>query len=147
MQGIGLLKGMFVTIQEFFRKPVTEEYPDVMPDLGDRFRGGTIKLKTSKCISCGICMNSCPNGSIKLTSVRDENNKRHLSTYVHDSGLCLYCNLCIESCPVKCIDWTNEFAFSGYSREDLIFDCIDLAKKRGYDVPEVKATPEAGEKG
>ncbi|ABZ84757.1 proton-translocating NADH-ubiquinone oxidoreductase, 23 kd, chain i [Heliomicrobium modesticaldum Ice1] len=147
MQGKGLLTGMWVTLKEFFRKKVTEEYPDVMPDLGDRFRGGTLKLQTSKCIACGICQNACPNGSIKLTSVRDENNKRKLSTYVHDAGLCLFCNLCIDACPVKCIDWTGEFAFSGYSREDLVFDCIELARRRGYDVPEVKEPPADGEKG
>lgn len=146
MQGKGILTGMFITFREMFRKKYTEEYPDVQPDLGDRFRGGTIHLDAAKCISCSLCQNACPNGSIKLTAVKDANNKRQLATYVHNAGLCLFCNLCIEACPVKCIGWTKEFAFSGYCREDLIFDCLEAARVRG-DVKPPEAPKPDGEKG
>ncbi|MCW2277964.1 NuoI/complex I 23 kDa subunit family protein [Heliophilum fasciatum] len=146
MQGKGLLTGMGITFREFFRKKVTEEYPDVQPDLGDRFRGGKIHLVASKCIACGLCQNACPNGSVRLTTVKDANNKRQLATYVHDTGLCLYCNLCIEACPTKCIEWTKEFALSSYSRDGLVFDCLEAARQRG-DVKPPEAPQPDGEKG
>ncbi|QGG48148.1 NuoI/complex I 23 kDa subunit family protein [Heliorestis convoluta] len=133
MLGKGLLTGMAVTLREMFRKNVTEEYPEVQPDLGERFRGGRLELNVSKCIACGLCMTNCPNGSIKLTTVKDENNKRQLNTYVHNTGLCLFCNLCIEACPPKCIEWSKEFAYSGYSRDALIFDCMALDKQQSAE--------------
>lgn len=147
MQGKGLLTGMGITLREMFRKKVTERYPDVQPDLPPRFRGGTLKLIPKKCISCGLCMNSCPNGSIKLVSVKDENNKRMLSSYVHNAGLCLFCNLCIEACPTKAIEWTKDFAISCYSRDALVFDCIAMARERGDEEETEEKVQLAGEGG
>ncbi|KAB2954416.1 NADH-quinone oxidoreductase subunit I [Heliorestis acidaminivorans] len=144
MLGKSLLTGMAVTLRELFRKNVTEEYPEVQPELGDRFRGGRLDLVVSKCIACGLCMNNCPNGSIKLKTVKDENNKRQLDSYIHNTGLCLFCNLCVEVCPTKCLVWSKEFAYAGYSRDALVFDCMALDRERIHREEQSQTTEEKG---
>ena len=39
MKGTGILKGLGVTFKMFFRKKVTQDYPDVTPDIAARSHG------------------------------------------------------------------------------------------------------------
>ena len=48
MFGIGLLKGMRVTLRRCFSKPNTVQYPEERLPLGPTFRGGTIDLNLEK---------------------------------------------------------------------------------------------------
>ena len=75
MQGIGsLLTGMKTTIKVYFRKKVTEQYPENRAELKmfDRFRG-TLNMPHNennehRCVACGLCQMACPNDTIKVTS-------------------------------------------------------------------------------
>lgn len=133
MYGKGLLTGLGITLRELFRKKATEHYPDTRPALPKRFRGGRLELDPDKCIACGICSMNCPNGSIRLTTGKNESGARSLNEYVHDAGACMYCNLCIENCPKQCLKWDRKFDFSGYSRQHLLTDCIAAARQKGTD--------------
>lgn len=85
MQGIGsLLTGMKTTIKVYFRKKVTEQYPENRAELKmfDRFRG-TLTMPHNennehRCVACGLCQMACPNDTIKVTSetVETEEGKR-----------------------------------------------------------------------
>jgi NADH-quinone oxidoreductase subunit I len=46
---VPILQGMGVTLQNFFSKPVTIEYPEHKKPVADRFRG-RIYLKLETCI-------------------------------------------------------------------------------------------------
>lgn len=118
MYGKGLLKGLSVTTRHFFKKNITQMYPEERPNLADRFRG-SIELTESKCIVCGLCANACPNNVIKIVSDRDENKKRYLVSYELDMQYCLYCGLCVESCPTDAINFNKEFENSRYLRKDI----------------------------
>ena len=73
--GLGsLLKGMSITLREFFTPKTTEKYPENRATLKmyDRFRG-TLELihngqDEHKCIACGKCEMNCPNGTDRTIS-------------------------------------------------------------------------------
>ena len=64
--GIGtLLTGMKTTMKVYFRKKITEQYPENRKELKmfDRFRG-TLNMPHNEnnehhCIACGLCQNAC----------------------------------------------------------------------------------------
>lgn len=121
-----LLTGFGVTGREFFKKKVTEEYPDnrATLKLSPRFRGRLTMPDASKCIACGLCQMNCPNDTISLTSemVTDpESGKRKkvLLKYEYDLGACMFCQLCVNVCPSKAIEFSTEFENAVYDRNHL----------------------------
>ncbi len=121
MYGTGLLKGLGVTFKTFFKKPVTRRYPWEKAVVQDRFRGA-LALDPATCIACGLCEQACPNGVIKVSSVKDENNKRKLSGYTVDLQYCLFCGLCVEACPTKSLTHSHEFELADYNRRGYLKD-------------------------
>lgn len=128
MYGEGLVKGLKLTIQHFFKRKITQEYPEVMPDLPPRSHGSFV-LYPEKCIACGICVNACPNGVIKVDSHRNEAGKRKLDKYSMSLGYCLFCGLCVESCPTDAIVFDTNFELACYSREDTIHTWDGIAEE------------------
>jgi NADH-quinone oxidoreductase subunit I len=124
MFGIGLLKGLRVTLRRCFSKPNTVEYPEQRLPVGPMFRGGCIDLNLEKCIACGLCAMSCPNSAIDLTTEKSESGKKVMVRYFHQLPVCLYCNYCIEVCPTQAITWTQNYEMSSLRHEDLIIDCM-----------------------
>ena len=124
MFGIGLIKGLSVTLRRCFSKPTTVEYPEERLPVGPMFRGGTIDLDLQKCIACGLCAMACPNNAIDLTTEKAESGKKVMARYFHQIPVCLYCNYCIEACPTQAIRWTQNYEMSCLRHEDLIIDCM-----------------------
>ncbi len=65
---------MKTSIKVYFRKKVTEQYPENRKELKmfDRFRG-TLNMPHNennehRCVACGLCQMACPNDTIKVTS-------------------------------------------------------------------------------
>lgn len=126
-----LLTGMKVTFIEFFTKKVTEEYPDNRDTLVmfDRFRG-TLYMPLdengkNKCIACGLCGMSCPNGTLNLdieTVVDDETGKKKkvMRTYQYDLGSCMFCQLCVNVCPTDAIAFDTKFEHAVFNKEKLV---------------------------
>ena len=96
MQGIGsLLTGMKTTIKVYFRKKVTEQYPENRAELKmfDRFRG-TLNMPHNennehRCVACGLCQMACPNDTIKVTSETIE---------TEEGNVCYCCFHCFVFC-------------------------------------------------
>jgi len=88
MKGKGLVKGLGITLKHFFEREITEQYPEVMPKLPERYRG-SLQFDFDKCIACGICANNCPNDVLTIETVKDEKTKKKkLLSYTIDFQYC-----------------------------------------------------------
>ncbi|MBQ8493110.1 MAG: NADH-quinone oxidoreductase subunit I [Alistipes sp.] len=121
-----LLTGFGVTGREFFKKKVTEEYPDNRDTLqiSPRFRGRLTMPDPSKCVACGLCQMNCPNDTISLKTEMIEDaesgkRKKVLISYDYDLGACMFCQLCVNACPHDAIQFSTEFENAVYDRNHL----------------------------
>ena len=126
-----LCQGMYITMLNFVRPKVTEQYPEnrgqkVYPE---RFRAMlTMSLDSdnnSKCTACGICVLNCPNGTINIISkmVPDPvtgRERKVLDKYEYNLGSCIFCALCTTVCPTNAIEFTNEFEHAVFTKECLV---------------------------
>lgn len=129
--GLGsLLKGMSITLREFFTKKTTQQYPEnrTTLEMFDRFRGELAMIHTEHnehhCVACGICQMNCPNDTIRIESemvtTEDGKKKKVLVRYLYDHGSCLYCQLCVKSCPHNAIQFIPTFEHAVFTRDKLV---------------------------
>ncbi|HBW36985.1 NADH-quinone oxidoreductase subunit I [Desulfosporosinus sp. BICA1-9] len=130
MFGKGLLQGLGITFKRMVGPNITEFYPEEKPNLPIRVRS-SMGLEKDKCISCNMCAMACPNSVIKLTSEKNEANKKVLKTYHMDVGRCLFCGMCAEVCPTKALKVTQDFENAIYEPDDMQWDMIQRAERKG----------------
>src|SRR5688500_1056584 len=126
--GLGLLKGMKVTIKHLFKHNVVIKYPDEKQDLPPRTRG-VIALKEENCTVCMLCARECPDWCIYIDSHKEtlppkreggRPRKRNvLDRFAIDYALCMYCGICVEVCPYDALFWSREFEYSEYDIREL----------------------------
>ena len=87
-------------IRNLFHKPVTEKYPFVPKEYGERTRGH-IENDISKCVLCGLCMTRCPSHAITV-------NKAAYTWQINPFS-CVQCNYCVEGCPKKSLTMKNTY--------------------------------------
>ncbi|MFP5297846.1 MAG: 4Fe-4S binding protein [Actinomycetota bacterium] len=126
--GLGLLKGMGVTIKHLFKHNTVIEYPDEKQDLGPRTRG-VIALKEENCTVCMLCARECPDWCIYIDSHKEtlppkreggRPRKRNvLDRFAIDYALCMYCGICVEVCPYDALFWSREFEYAEYDIREL----------------------------
>ena len=126
--GLGLLKGMKVTIRHLFKHNVVIQYPDEKQDLPPRTRG-VIALKEENCTVCMLCARECPDWCIYIDSHKEtlppkreggRPRKRNvLDRFAIDYALCMYCGICVEVCPYDALFWSREFEYSEYDIREL----------------------------
>ncbi|MET7479993.1 NADH-quinone oxidoreductase subunit I [Streptomyces sp. NPDC005648] len=119
--GSGLAKGLAVTLRTMTKKSVTEQYPDVQPDLPPRTRG-VIGLFEENCTVCMLCARECPDWCIYIDSHKEtipaatpggrERSRNVLDRFAIDFALCMYCGICIEVCPFDALFWSPEFEYA-----------------------------------
>jgi NADH-quinone oxidoreductase subunit I len=163
----GLLKGLRTTMKVLARKPHTQQYPHVEPDLPDRSRG-VIALLEENCTSCMLCARECPDWCIVIDSHKEtvpatteggrDRQKNVLDRFDIDFSLCMYCGICIEVCPFDALFWAPDFAYAEGDIRNLLHDKARLGTWMqrvpesawpegwtGYAVTEGRAPGEAGE--
>ncbi len=79
--GLGVVKGLMLTITRFFQPKVTVQYPEVREDISPRHRGRLLLLYdefgTLKCETCFQCAAACPIECIDMGGV-DTRNRFHV---------------------------------------------------------------------
>jgi ferredoxin len=79
--GLGLVKGMALTLRRFFAPKVTVRYPEVRVDVPHKFRGRLQLLYdewgTLKCETCFQCAQACPIECIDMGGV-DTRGRYHV---------------------------------------------------------------------
>ena len=126
-----LMQGMYITMLNFLRPKLTEQYPENRGKhiYFERFRAQLAMPHDAdnhhKCTACGICMNNCPNGTITVITKTEEDpatgrSKKALDRYVWDLGSCTFCDLCTTTCPFGAIEFTNSFEHSVFTQQRLL---------------------------
>jgi NADH-quinone oxidoreductase subunit I len=151
--GAGLVKGLAVTLKHMLRPAVTQQYPEVKPDLPARTRG-VIALKQENCTVCYKCSRECPDWCIYIDAHKETNppasggkarSVKVLDRFAIDFALCMYCGICVEVCPFDALFWSPEFEYSTYSILDLVHEKEKLEEWTYHVLPppalEVGAEP------
>ena len=129
--GIGLFKGLAVTLRHLFKHNTVIEYPDVKQDLPSRTRG-VIALKEENCTVCMLCARQCPDWCIYIEGHKEKRPPRReggrertvslLDRFDIDYALCMYCGICVEVCPFDALFWSPEYEYSEANIADLLHD-------------------------
>jgi Ni,Fe-hydrogenase III small subunit/Pyruvate/2-oxoacid:ferredoxin oxidoreductase delta subunit len=89
----------------------TLPFPDVEPNLPDRFRG-LPTIDRSRCpIGCETCVGACPTDAIAING-----------TLQMDLGRCLFCAECANACPEGAIGFSREYRLATSNRSGLLLN-------------------------
>ncbi len=122
-----MIKGLGVTLKHMLRPAVTQQYPDVKPNLPPRTRG-VIALKEENCTVCYKCARECPDWCIYIDAHKETHepagggrgrSAKILDRFAIDYALCMYCGICVEVCPFDALFWSPEFEYAEYSVVEL----------------------------
>jgi NADH-quinone oxidoreductase subunit I len=142
LKGVGLIKGLGVTLRTMTRPAATRQYPHVKPNLPARTRG-VIALIEENCTVCMLCSRECPDWCIYIDSHKEQvapkeggraRTRNILDRFAIDFALCMYCGICVEVCPFDALHWSPEFEYAEHQVERLTHE-MDTLRKWAYTVP------------
>jgi NADH-quinone oxidoreductase subunit I len=142
LKGVGLIKGLGVTLRTMTRPAATRQYPHVRPNLPARTRG-VIALIEENCTVCMLCSRECPDWCIYIDSHKEQvapkeggraRTRNILDRFAIDFALCMYCGICVEVCPFDALHWSPEFEYAEHRIENLTHE-MDTLRKWAYTVP------------
>jgi len=134
LPGLGLIKGLLVTLRHLFSRSITQQYPHEKPDLPPRTRG-VIALKQENCTVCWKCSRECPDWCIYIDSHKETHepagggrarSAKVLDRFAIDYALCMYCGICVEVCPFDALFWSPEFEYATYDIAELTHEKDEL---------------------
>ena len=129
-----MLKGLMLTLNRFFSKPITVQYPEERIPSAPRWRGIQYFEKDergkTKCVACGLCMAVCPSQCITIETAEDEEGRRYPMTYELDSSRCIYCGFCEEACPVNAIFMGRTYDWVEGERKPLLMNTERLLQNK-----------------
>jgi NADH-quinone oxidoreductase subunit I len=142
LKGVGLIKGLGVTLKTMTRPAATRQYPHVKPNLPARTRG-VIALIEENCTVCMLCSRECPDWCIYIDSHKEQvapkeggraRTRNVLDRFAIDFALCMYCGICVEVCPFDALHWSPEFEYAEPRIENLTHE-MDTLRQWAYTVP------------
>lgn len=141
--GFGVIKGMWITLLNFFRRPITVQYPEQQLNQSKRIRGQEILWYPGKCTGCATCAKGCPQGNIEIVTSAGPDNKRAVEKFEIDTGRCMFCGLCVEACPYDALFMGRGYERGRYRRKELVTgkDAIQFSAERqpsGYYRPAIE---------
>lgn len=141
--GLGIIKGLMVTLRQNLRHPTVNQYPEQRLNVSRRIRGNELVWSRERCTGCATCAKACPQGAIELvTATNPANNKYNMETYRVDTGYCIQCGLCVEACPFDALFMGYSYERSKYRRNEVIQandELLESAERPagGYYHPEI----------
>ena len=158
-----ILGGLRITLNHFFKKKVTIQYPEQKREFAPVFRGQHVLKRdengAERCTACGLCAVACPAEAITMTAAERKpgeealyREEKYASVYEINMLRCIFCGLCEEACPKEAIFLTDRIIDSDYVRQNFIFgkdklvdpidNPIDVSKRETKDTREFKTHPE-----
>ena len=99
-------------LKNMFSKPVTTSYPAEPAEYKERTRGH-IDISIDDCISCGMCVRSCPCGTLSVDKIK--------GTWTINRFDCIACGFCVEKCPKHCLTMVAGYQEPGSEKGDVTF--------------------------
>jgi NADH-quinone oxidoreductase subunit I len=153
MWGTGFFKGMWVTMKNMLRGPITLQYPEQREELPERARWALQPKYDAegkpKCTACEICVRACPDGIITLDYHKDDQGGKHIDSYRYEVGACMFCGLCTEACPFDAIEMGKDYELATPDPKclyrTLLKDVPAAGRKKAEPKPAPAAEPKPSE--
>jgi NADH-quinone oxidoreductase subunit I len=149
--GLGIAKGLLMTLRHLFRRPFTVQYPEEVRHVPPRARTNLLWFD-ERCTGCSTCAQACPDGCILVATSPREDGSLNKDRYEIDFRLCMFCGLCVEACPYEAIQAGGPFDDAVYVFDDMYRDKDTLTRmaqayleSHGYTYPNGKKAPRPGE--
>ena len=144
--GLGIAKGLRITIKHLFRHPITNQYPEQRLNVSRRIRGNELVWSKEKCTGCATCAKACHMGAIRITtSIDPVDNRYEVEKYEVDTGYCIFCGLCLEACPYGALFMSYAYERAQYRRNELVQSKEDMMLESGKKQPSGYFYPEIAE--
>lgn len=154
MWGLGIVKGLGITMRNWLRGPITVRYPDERLPMPERSRWALAprydEAGAPKCTACLVCVRECPDFILHLDVTVGPDGGKHINAYDYEIGACMMCGLCVEACPYDAIEMSHEFELAVKSPDGLrrvLLTDVDAAPikraKPADAVPEAKGGADA----
>ncbi|MDA0366168.1 MAG: NADH-quinone oxidoreductase subunit I [Chloroflexi bacterium] len=119
--GMGVVRGMLMTLQHVFRPPITVNYPEYQREVPVRARTNLLWFE-ERCTGCSTCAQACPDGCILVETSPREDGTLNITRYEIDFRICMYCGLCTEACPYQAIQAGGRYNDAVYVFENMYRD-------------------------
>jgi len=157
-----ILGGLRITLNHFFKKKVTIQYPEQKREFAPVFRGQHVLKRdengAERCTACGLCAVACPAEAITMTAAERKpgeeslyREEKYASVYEINMLRCIFCGLCEEACPKEAIFLTDRIVDTDYVRQNFIYgkdklvepinNRIDVSVRETKETREFKTNP------
>ncbi len=143
MFGSGMAKGLKTTLEHFFKRPVTVQYPEEVLPLPVGYRGRVtlvVNPETNRyrCTACGLCAKACPVDIIQIVRAKDDKGKPtpYPERFEYNLLECIVCGLCVEACPFEALTMSPERELAVSSRKQADQDREKMAVMASAEVDE-----------
>lgn len=123
MWGRGIIKGMWVVLKNYFRGPITVQYPEQKLELPERSRWAVVpkfdEEGNPKCTACMNCVRACPDHVLEMYVETGADKKKHIREFAYEIGACMFCGLCVEACPFDALEMGKDYELATTDTECL----------------------------
>ncbi len=125
-----LLKGLSITLKEFFSRKSTQQYPEEKRQPYAAYRGIHYfrpgESGEERCVACGLCAAVCPNHCIFIEAAESEDELKHpegqyAEIYSIILERCLFCGYCEEACPKQAIALSRRYDMAVTTRGQMVY--------------------------